>query len=201
MAEILAFRRLLQRRSPMPDVFYVDIPHTASASIRAGLGLEDRPRHEPARKKRRRVDGWKQAFTFSVVRNPYARVGRMYQRRSRLGKHDLSFREWLDLRFLEGRQPIDTAATPLYWEPQRRWLSDTKGHVLVDYVGYFARLRGTWQIIQRALGEDLDLPHKNRLDLPPWEDLYDEWAREIVAEAFSEDFERFGYEKDGLPCG
>lgn len=176
-------------------VYYVDIPHTASASIRSALCLQSRPRHKPARLKRYDAKDWEGAWKFSVVRNPYARVARMYQRR-KISHHNMGFADWIDLRFRCGRQPTDTKAGALYWKPQLEWLSDREGHVIVDYVGYFQHLRGTWGVIQRTLSIDEDLPHKNEMDLPDWKDLYTEETRGFVAEVFAEDFQRFGYDTE-----
>jgi hypothetical protein len=79
-------------------------------------------------------------------------------------------------------------------QPQMFWLKDTAGTIPLDFVGRFETLQADWQIVCRALGKDLPLPHlHHRPRSTDYRDAYDPASRELVARRYAEEIEIFGY--------
>jgi hypothetical protein len=94
-------------------------------------------------------------------------------------------------------------------------LFDTRGNLLVDFVGKFERLQNDFELVCKQLGfKDSGLPHINSSDkksrelrrslrnilhgnrvnrLSRYVDFYDEETRESVAWRYREDIENFNY--------
>jgi hypothetical protein len=153
-------------------------------------------------------------FSFAFVRNPWDRFLSLY-RYARLeesryhsaidpesapyGKHqdydllcDASVEDCA--RFLvEGRLRHDDFIN--HWRPQSDWLTGDDGTVLVDFVGRVESIDTSFQTIARRLDLDTDtLPMTNRSsDADGYRSAFTDVARDIVAEHYQEDIERFGY--------
>jgi hypothetical protein len=81
---------------------------------------------------------------------------------------------------------------------QSEYLQDTNGDYLVDYVGRLENLQEDIQFIGKRLGmADFEIPHLNkRLKNGDYKNYYTAKTKRLVAEAFVEDIERFGYSFD-----
>ena len=149
-------------------------------------------------------DRYVQAFSFTFVRNPWARVVSRYRynreekrpepgaKRTTLGArrifHDLDFMDWLREReqYVErkgGRQnQIDK-------------LTDAEGRILVDFVGRLESIQeGFATVCERAGVEPVAVPHFNvTAKKASYADYYDDWSRDLVAAWYQRDIEAFGY--------
>jgi hypothetical protein len=66
----------------------------------------------------------------------------------------------------------------------------------VDFVGRFEALERDFATVCRRIGIDPSLPHINRSTHRDFRDYYTPRTKAMVAEAYSADIERFGYEFD-----
>ena len=112
-------------------------------------------------------------------------------------EHPIPFTEWVRRAYGDGdpryRNP------PLMFADQTSWLEHADGRLLVDHVARFEQLGAEFAEICRRLGRpDQELPHLKRsaTDAPPYQEEYDDTAREVVAERFARDLAHWGYRFD-----
>lgn len=158
-------------------------------------------------------------FKFAFVRNPWARLVSEYRYRP-FYVHRYDFRTFV-LRKLPSPGWSDLYRHVM---PQRRYLVDGQGRMLVDYVGRLETLQADFGHVCAKLGlDDAELPRVNvtkvaadglfsrttwyriegalggRFRVPEWKDYrdyYDSETRDYVAELYREDIEAFGYAFD-----
>ena len=139
---------------------------------------------------------------FTFVRNPWARCISQYhytrsdhepsaeekQRRgTRRGFHDLSFKDWLNRRFL--RWKADPSARN---HNQLRKIVDQDGSILVDFIGRLEAIQAGMNAICNRLGiPHLAVPKVNPTRHRPYTEYYDSALRCLVAEMYAQDIETF----------
>ncbi|OHB78464.1 MAG: hypothetical protein A2W31_00060 [Planctomycetes bacterium RBG_16_64_10] len=175
---------------------FVHINKTGGSSIESALGLPFR--HMTAREMQALVgpQRWQRRFTFTVVRNPWAKVVSHYGYRLKRDKlcrdgDRLGFADWVRLAY--GQNDPRYYDVPKMFMPQVDWITDDHGAMLVDFVGRFEDLEGSFAEICRRLGVVATLPHLKRTDHGPYQEYYTPEARGIVARWFARDIEQFGY--------
>ena len=177
--------------------YHVDINRTASTSVRRALAIQDRPRHLTALMQRDLFgEGWENAFTFSVVRNPFHRAVSIYLHR--VCWESCPFDEWVDRAFVKGTCSPHPRQWyyPMLFRPQIEWLSDVRGTVLVDFIGFFEHLDVTWEYIRTRAGKGPPkLQRHPAADYAmPWYAYYeDERTETVIREHYRKDFDAFGY--------
>ncbi|MCZ6783026.1 MAG: sulfotransferase family 2 domain-containing protein, partial [Proteobacteria bacterium] len=77
---------------------------------------------------------------------------------------------------------------------QSSYVHDTDGIQIVDFVGRFESLEEDVASVQRRIGIDFALPHRNRTDHPDYRDCFTDAGARKVRELWSVDFERLGYQ-------
>ncbi len=149
-------------------------------------------------------------YTFSFVRNPWARILSEYRYRNYF--HHRSFRDFVLNKF--PRPGWDDKYRHVM--PQYDMLHDGQGRLLVDFVGRFENLQQDFSLVCEQLGiADSQLPHRNRSDKKSRDlkrkirnflfmngendchsmaDFYDAETRAVVGEYYRKDIETFGYE-------
>lgn len=137
------------------------------------------------------------AWTFAFVRNPWDRAVSLHaylRRRDLLGPRE-TFDEFARRLADRDFDPIGLyTARRLSWcNPQVEWLRDTEGRLRVDFVGRFESLAEDLAVVQQRLGIERSLPHLNAARRAPYREVYDDRTRELVASAYAEDIEAFGY--------
>jgi len=181
------------------DTLHVDINRTASGSMRKALDFSDRPRHETAVEKKRRLgDKYDGAWVFSVVRNPYSRVVSQYKHRRDTDGAD-TFEEWVWQVYVKNRPTLLPDRRYFYklFRPQAEWVCGPREGNLVDYIGRFEKLNEAWGTIKENTGAEGELPHMSRSeDERPWQSFYTEETAEIIRLRFERDFDQFGYKMD-----
>jgi hypothetical protein len=91
-----------------------------------------------------------------------------------------------------------SSATCIHSSPHRYqldWFVDPNGKLLADFIGKFERLEEDWAFVAHKLGLTETLPHQR---VNPRERHYTEYynarTREVIADKFRIDIERFEYE-------
>jgi hypothetical protein len=176
------------------ECIFVEIPKTASSSVRAVIGKPNNP-HLNICQILRTMDPVKfeEYFKFSFVRNPWDRVVSLYMRQEGLvvRKH-MSFEQFVDwIQYSSA-----TCLHPLPHVNQLDWLVDQHGNMMMDYVGRFERLNDDWEVISGKLNITNRLSHinKNNLKDKHYSEYYNERTKNVVADKFRRDIEYFGYE-------
>jgi len=157
------------------------------------------------------------AFKFAFVRNPWTRMVSLYHHLNQ----GQSFREYVLGEFRE------RVWEEMAWfvRPQRDFIYDETGALLVDFVGRFERLQEDFDQVCRRLGKPpTPLPRVNQATdhrklhwsgnprkilrswrkrmikpaprFPRYQDYYDPDTRTAVAELYQMDIELFGYRFD-----
>jgi len=183
-----------------PKYLFVHINKCAGSSIRKSLSIPSGP-HMTALELRQEVGlaGWRKAFTFAFVRNPWDRVLSQYLYRLKKNKHGIvnqgtSFEEWL-------RQVLQDQARPQYdtprlFLPQTDWVFDANGELLVDYIGRFESLHEDMETVYKNIGHQFPFPHLNKTQHEHYSVYYSRISIALVAEVYARDVEIFGYTFD-----
>lgn len=194
-SEFRGWHRTMRERYLRPYVF-VHINKTGGSSIEKalGIGLD----HSTALEKYQQLGShaWERKFTFSMVRNPWDKVVSHYHYRVRtnqtgLGENPISFAQWLERCYVEN--------DPLYYDqprmfmPQRQWLVNESGELLVDFVGRFENIATDFNCICERLGVTADLGHAKPSSRGSYRDYYDAASEQLVRKHFAEDLELFDY--------
>ncbi len=202
-------------------VWFVDIPRTSSSSIRTELaahfgahfGKADLlqpqynvaqqiiPSHLTAREVREILGtrAWDNLFTFSVVRNPWARLKSMYQYRVHQAQipPEFTFKEYLKLFFSSIQHPHSPYHYHGHYYLCVDYLLDHKGHLLVDHVIRFEARQQLKELSQRLEGLSLGKLNLNALeDQREYQHYYDEEDKKLVARWAQRDIDYFGYTFD-----
>lgn len=138
-------------------------------------------------------DAFDTAFKFAFVRNPWDWQVSNYAYALHApahGQHDViqelgSFDAYIRYQY-EEQAPS-----------QSSFLDGDAGEELVDFVGRFETLEADFQTICAKIGVKAELPFlnasKRRKD---WRSYYTDETRDLVADLFAQDIERFGYRWD-----
>jgi len=140
--------------------------------------------------------------TFTLVRNPWARmVSRCFytytelepseEEKQRLGImrkfHSLEFDPWIRERYAKYKKQGSR-------HNQVDKLIDSNGDLLVDHVGRLEDVQTTMDWVTGAVGADrVEVPHVNATKKNPYTSYYTDETREMVAQMFRPDIERFSY--------
>ncbi len=194
-ARFRQWHRTLRERYLRPYVF-IHINKTGGSSIEKalGVGLD----HSTALEKYRQLGAaaWQKKFTFTMVRNPWDKVVSHYHYRVRtnqtaLGDGSISFEDWLQLCYVD-RDPR-YYDQPRMFMPQRQWLIDEEGKLLVEFIGRFENLQQDFDLICRRLSVEAKLGHAKPSGRGSYRDYYSDESRALVEKVFAEDIELFGY--------
>ena len=157
------------------DPFAIHMDHSTALDCRNILGPE-------------RFDEF---FTFTIVRNPWTRLyssyrysqmleGRTYHEEAR--KYD--FESFVD--FLADNEPL---------VPQKGFVADENGQIMVDFVGKLERRDEDFAHICARIGINRRLPHKNK-SRRSGRDVFTPRAIERIGQLYAEDIAEFGYTPD-----
>jgi hypothetical protein len=145
-------------------------------------------------------------FTFSFVRNPWDRVysAYMYLARGGWDEHDRAwstqhiapYADFGDFVVRGLRQPV--VREFMHFVPQRDFVCDRRGRILVDYLGYFETIGADFAEICRRIGSSATLTHTNRSTEADYRAAYSAETRGIVGEMYARDIAIFGYDFEGV---
>ena len=135
-------------------------------------------------------------FKFTIVRNPWDKAVSQY---IFMNKHE-GLRDFIGMkqgdsfkRYLE----LISRKAHVQWEPQVRFVRDSNGTLLVDYIGRYENFSKSVFHVLRSLGlAATPIPHENRSNRGPYRDCYDHESKEMIAKLYADDIEAFGYRYD-----
>lgn len=142
-------------------------------------------------------------YKFAFVRNPYDRLvsafyfvkGKEWEEGHNWAEANLS--RYSDFEsFVKGWVTKKNVLTRKPFEPQHRFICDTHGNILVDFVGRFERLEQDFALVADKLQIKVELQHRNpsKHRLGDYRDYYTAETKRIVAEVYERDFNVLGYE-------
>jgi hypothetical protein len=190
----------------MSDIF-IRNPKCATISIRnvgkrLGFRIDEKDYHQTALEWKQMLPDYDDHFKFTVVRNPYDRLlsGYLFICRRKLPKHreilsryGTNFEKFvtgLDRDFKMKLTDVDMVT----W-PQKTWLTDEQGNVIVDKIGHFEDLGNFWKnLCQEKDWQFIPLPKSNATRHGPWTNYYTSEMKEIVQNQYREDFELLDYD-------
>ena len=134
-------------------------------------------------------------FKFTFVRNPWDRVVSFYHYQIKRGWDYYPFNKTIPFdKFVKNWLKPMRRQTPLATYPCYDWISDKDDNLLVDFIGRFENFQEDFDIVCDKIGiPHQQLPHKNKSNHKHYTEYYDDETRQIVAERYAKDIERFGY--------
>jgi hypothetical protein len=150
------------------------------------------------------------SFVIAFVRNPYDRLVSAFHFLNRtdlpprdrsdraryVAEYEGNFRRFVQERFAGDRPEV---LEQIHFRPQHEWLVDDRGELATDFVGRYESLeRDTSTIAERVGFVALPLTRSNTSEHEPFPHYYDEPTRALVARAYRNDFELFGYDPERL---
>lgn len=149
---------------------------------------------------------FREYFKFTFVRNPWDRVFSAYTylkrggwdendaawARKNLG-HFETFTEFVE-HGLRSRQVMEF----MHFIPQRDFICDWRGRLLVDYLGYFETIASDFKAICTRIGCESSLHHTNRSTEADYRAAYTATSRQIVGDIYARDIALLGYDFEGI---
>jgi hypothetical protein len=190
-------------------IIFIAIPKTGTKTIDEAIGgFIDRHCHEEAAKLKFKFGEavFNQYFKFCFARNPWDKILSEFKfMKKRLGEHksgtlrinnnphwpEFGALDKMDFKtFITGGSEGKWSLPPsnLYW------MTDSSGQIIVDFVGKFENLQKDFDFVCDKIEiPRQELPHKNKTKHKHYTEYYDEETKQIVAEKYAKDIERFGY--------
>ena len=135
-------------------------------------------------------------FKFAFIRNPwdlvvstYHYLKKVFAEHAHLGLVDPDY----DHILKTGGFGDFVRAYPMINADMTSFISDSDGHLLVDFVGRCERIEEDFEVICRRIGVTATLRHENVTEHAHYREYYNGATRAIVEEHFRRDIERFGY--------
>ena len=151
-------------------------------------------------------DLYDRCFKFSIVRNPWDRAISMYMYHHKrydlqkfLGIQDRSlFRRLLGRQkmvpFVNYLRAVKAGPIHVQWDDQYKFICDTSGTVIVDFVGRFETLQKDFEIVCNKLGiSAVTLPHRKKSERREYSHYYDDESKHLVSDMYERDIDMFGY--------
>lgn len=164
---------------------FVHVPKTAGTSITNVLlkhGAHYDGFHTPASILRQQFD-WGRHFSFSVIRNPWARAVSIYRSSRQTNR---PFKD-----YLTGFRAPDPFG--ISYDISQSFYICENNTPIVNYICRLETIEADWRYVTQRIGIDDPLPHLNQRTTGDYRDYYDAEARDIVRRDHREDIERFGY--------
>lgn len=181
---------------------FVHVPKSAGISVKRALFGEGCGGHRSAAEYKEILGPleYRRRFTFTFVRDPYARLVSAYTfiKRGGLNKWDQAIADKLDgidtfEAFVLDWLTPETVNVGLHFRPQVHYVCD-QGKVAVDFVGRFERISEDFEHIRDRLAVDAQLEHRNKTSRSgDVSAFYTPEVKARVAELYAADFATFGY--------
>ncbi len=149
---------------------------------------------------------WQSAWKFAFVRNPYGRAVSLFKYLKRVESLPASTTFRIFCAYLQEKafEPVGLHNQDglSMMNPQVAWLTDENGALLPDFVSKVIDADAGYEKIVDELGltdAPSKLPLENQSPDPSVSGYYTDETRAIVAEAYRQDFETFGYDTAFMP--
>ena len=176
---------------------FIHINKTGGTSIAKNLGFFSK-RHYSVREVQKIIGfDWHDAFTFTVVRNPYDRIVSQFEH-ARMNNHsnirtnNISFNNWVKFTYDEKRKEFRKAGEKFFYT-QKEWLQNEFEKIDIDYIIKFENLIEDYKIVQDIIGIKKKLTHLNSTIREPFQNYYNVESKKIIEDYFKADFEEFNY--------
>jgi hypothetical protein len=153
-------------------------------------------RHTPAYRLRQLLPTqvYREYFKFAFVRNPWDWLVSYYHFVLER-EHHRRYRQIRALGSFEAFVSYECGRGKFLQSP---FITDSRGQLIVDFVGRFECLQDDFNLICRKLRLNVSLVCRNRSQHRDYRDYYNRQTRALVAEGYREDIQRFGYTFDGI---
>ena len=189
---------------------FIHIPKCAGTSIERSLFGEAYVEWDPEKKiwkqhatavqiREYYCKNYNNYYSFTFVRNPWDKLVSDYFWMQRNLKIKDSFKNFLLLKgkFNDPRLKYPPKSRRTRYDhimPQCDFLLDDKDEPAVRFVGRFENIQSDFNTVCEEIGiQQRQLPHKNKTKHKHYTEYYDDETRQIVAEKYAKDIERFGY--------
>jgi len=178
---------------------FIHINKTAGTSISKALGLPKK-RHLTVKEVIDIIgaENYYKAFSFAVIRNPWAKVVSHYNYRLKTNEslrngRRIEFNEWVKKTYGEDRESAYMDA-PKMFMPQVEWLKDYNDTISVTKVIRFENLnKEITDIFDHIGAKNITLPTVNQTKKVDYRDYYNDTTREIINIHFKDDIRLFNY--------
>lgn len=184
---------------------YIHVPKCAGSSICAAMFENWSPGHLPLYwYEQQFAEQFAASFKFAFVRDPLERA---YSAYAFLRGNELSRRDHAAQKLVSHYRDFDdfvarwlhpeTIQRQLHFAAQTDFLTDSLGHLALDFIGYQEHLERDFQLVCEQLGRSMVLPHVNssRQRQPMRaRDFCSARTRRLVRRAYQRDYEMLGYE-------
>jgi|SaaInlStandDraft_1057018.scaffolds.fasta_scaffold04729_2 chondroitin 4-sulfotransferase 11 len=188
----LPLRALHQRY--FEDYIFIHINKCGGTSMERALGMPF-INHRTAQEHRNALGKkiWSKRYKFALVRDPYDRIGSLFfYRHKNLTLHEAKqyFPYWLENVAEINEKKV---AGPKL-SPQTSWITDSNGNTIIDQWFKLEELDKELEELEFRLNKKLNVSvlnkKKNKIN---YMELYNNQTDSILKEAFSDDFDTFGY--------
>jgi hypothetical protein len=184
---------------------FIHVPKCAGSSVCAALFEDWSPGHLPLYWYEQQFpEEFAVCFKFAFVRDPLERAYSAYAflRGNSLGRRDLAaqklvnhYRDFDD--FVARWLHPETISRQLHFAPQTDFLTDSLGHLALDFIGYQEHLARDFALVCEQLKRPVTLPHVNssqHRQASLARDFCTVRTRRLVRRAYQRDYEMLGYE-------
>ncbi|MGY2338309.1 sulfotransferase family 2 domain-containing protein [Pseudomonas sp. SDO5532_S415] len=196
-------------RYPRPfaqrSCLFIHVPKCAGSSICAALFDGWSPGHLPLYWYEQQFpEQFASSFKFAFVRDPLERAYSAYAflRGNALSQRDQAaqklvshYRDFDD--FVARWLHPETIRQQVHFAPQTDFLTDSLGHLALDFIGYQEDLERDFRLVCEQLGHGTPLPHINGSDHRspgPAREFCSTRTRRLVRRVYQRDYELLGYE-------
>lgn len=206
-----AVNKSLSANCRFPEAFaqraclFIHVPKCAGSSVCVGMFDGFSPGHLPLYwYEEQFAEQYAASFKFAFVRDPLERaycayaflrgnqLGPRDQRAQALVRHYRDFDDFV-ARWLHP----ENVARQLHFAPQTEFLTDSLGHLAMDFIGYQEHMGRDFRRVCEHLGLAATLPHVNRTaqrTSMPVREICSVRTRRLVRRGFQRDYEMLGYE-------
>lgn len=188
------------------EVLFIHIPKAAGMSIVDSLYKMNKSHHASALDYMKEdKEKFKEAFSFAITRDPYARLYSAYSY-LKTGGMNIVDRAWWDLylrkyknfeQFItQGGLEYAIKKNAEHFIPQYKFIYDEQDELLCNYVGKIEHIQDVEQFISKKLHKPVHFTKKNVVNknVLPITNLYTPEMIRIVNRCYEKDFVLLGYE-------
>ena len=184
---------------------FIHVPKCAGSSVCAALFDGWSPGHLPLYWYEQQFpEQFADSFKFAFVRDPLERA---YSAYAFLRGNELSLRDRPAQKLVSHYRDFDdfvarwlhleTIQRQLHFAAQTDFLTDSFGHLALDFIGYQEHLERDFQRVCEQVGDAVPLPHINSSQqrrTAPARDFCSVRTRRLVRRVYQRDYEMLGYE-------